>query len=114
MANPVINLDYLYIDFLQSVQYQQRTAEGAWDNAATIHNCLIDNEVKNALVGEFELAYRTSYWSFWVNELGSLVPQKGDKFTAANNTVWIVENVNDQDLVKCQKYCLQAYTQSLS
>ena len=114
MPNPGINLDYLLLDFLQTVTYYVRSNETTWASGATVNNCLLDNEVKESLNdGNSEFSYRTSYWSLWTNELGGIVPQKGDKFTDPAGTEWIVLNCNDQDLVKCAKYCLQAYARSL-
>ena len=114
MASPDLTLDYLMIDFLQSVSFYSRVNDTTLASPVTVNNCLIDNEVKESLNdGNSEFAYRTSYWTMWTHELGALVPKKGDEFIDAAGQTWNVLNCNDQDKVKCGKYCMQAYTRSL-
>ncbi len=100
-----ISLDYLMLDFLQTITFFVRTGEDSYDGGTTIQNVLIDNEYKEPLLDNVDFKQRNSYFSLWIAELNGIVPKRGDKIVDSANTNWNIVLVNDQDLIKTQKFC---------
>jgi len=101
-----ISNDYLLFDLTQTVTYYVRTGESTFASSASVTNVLVDIEQKEPLLNKWDFQQRNAWFTLWVNTLNSIVPKRGDKIVDASNGTWIVEHVQDQDLIKCKKFCV--------
>lgn len=105
--------DWMVFDWLQDITYYERQGEtqfGVGVSAQALKR--EDNKGYELSLEQIELGLHGATWEVWANTFAqSIVPKRGDKFTASGITgvkTWLVETVDYSDrTTRYRLGCLQ-------